>query len=106
MAVRKMGRILTPQLLESPINYMITDASSSTAMRAAVDQAAATGVEIVIVGFGAAGWCGMCFSQLQNKSFVSWFKGEVDYAKSKGVEVSGSHASPCTPYSTRAVGIH
>ena len=55
LAIRRMQRILTPQLLENPINFMITDISTSTAMRTAVDQAAAVGVEIVIVGFGAAG---------------------------------------------------
>ena len=67
---------------------MITDVSSSAAMRLAVDQASATGHEIVIVGFGAAGWCGMCFSQLRNDTFRQWFKGEVQYAASKNVEVS------------------
>jgi len=83
-----MHRVLTPQLLEQPIPFMITDMSSSAAMRLAVDQARATGLELVIIGYGARGWCGMCNSQLQNATFKAWFKGEVAYANSRGIEVS------------------
>ena len=43
LAVRAMHRVLAPQLLENPITFMITDISSTTAMRLAVDQAAETG---------------------------------------------------------------
>eukprot|EP01062_Namystynia_karyoxenos_P010762 TRINITY_DN13830_c0_g1_i2.p1 TRINITY_DN13830_c0_g1~~TRINITY_DN13830_c0_g1_i2.p1 ORF type:complete len:583 (+),score=65.77 TRINITY_DN13830_c0_g1_i2:85-1749(+) len=88
LGVRAMHRALAPHLLESPIPFMITDISSSAAMRLAVDQAASTGHELVIVGFGAAGWCGMCFAQLNDPNFRKWFRGEVQYANSKGIEVS------------------
>ena len=57
LARREMERRLSPSLTESPLNFMITDISSSKAMRLAVDQASATGHELVIIGFGAAGWC-------------------------------------------------
>jgi hypothetical protein len=67
---------------------MITDVSTSSKMRLAVDQAAATGHELVIIGFGAAGWCGMCYKQLTDPTFQAWMKAEVAYAKGKGVEVS------------------
>eukprot|EP00039_Didymoeca_costata_P012855 m.187247 g.187247 ORF g.187247 m.187247 type:complete len:783 (+) comp15603_c1_seq4:121-2469(+) len=89
LAVREVHRYLAPQLLENPINFMITDISSSAKMRLAVDQAAETGQEIVIIGYGAAGWCGMCFKQLNDATFKAWFKQEVMYANSKGIEVSG-----------------
>eukprot|EP00756_Hemistasia_phaeocysticola_P051771 Hpha_TRINITY_DN26949_c0_g1::TRINITY_DN26949_c0_g1_i1::g.24849::m.24849 len=89
LALRRQARALTPQLLENPIPFMITDVSSSAAMRAAVDQAADTGHELVIIGFGAAGWCGMCPAQTQNATFIKWFSQEVQYARSKGLEVSG-----------------
>lgn len=89
LGIRRAQYLLTPQLLEQPIPFMIFDISSSARMRLAVDQAAAAGVELVIVGFGAAGWCGMCPGQTQNATFRAWFKGEVDYARSKGVDVSG-----------------
>jgi hypothetical protein len=84
-----MHRRLAPQLLENPINFMITDISTRARLRLAVDQASITGHELVIVGFGAAGWCGMCFEQLRNSTFRSWFKAEVAYARSKGIEMSG-----------------
>jgi len=88
LAVRTMARHLTPQLLESPIPYMIQDISTTATFRLAIDQAASTGHELVIVGFGAAGWCGMCFAQLNNATFRSWFKEQVQYANAKGIEVS------------------
>ena len=47
-----------------------------------------TGHELVIIGYGASGWCGMCRSQLANATFRDWFRGEVQYAASKGIEVS------------------
>ena len=68
---------------------MINDISSSASMRLAVDQASETGHELVIIGFGASGWCGMCFEQLRNDTFRAWFKAEVEYAASKGIEISG-----------------
>ena len=56
--------------------------------RLAIDQAAATGQELVIVGFGAAGYCGLCTGQVTNATWVAWFKSNVEYANSKGVETS------------------
>ena len=67
---------------------MITDISSTAAWRTAIDQAAESGHDLVIVGFGAAGYCGLCFGQLGNATWVAWFKEQVAYAKSKGVESS------------------
>ena len=43
-----------------------TDISSTAVWREATDQAAATGQEIMIVGFGAAGYCGLCTGQVSN----------------------------------------
>ena len=67
---------------------MLNDASSSAPLRLFVDQLAATGHELAIIGFGAKGWCGMCFEQLRNATFKTWLKGEVAYAKAKGVGLS------------------
>lgn len=88
LGVRKTHRILAPHLLENPIDFMITDISSTAVWREAIDQASATGQEIIIVGFGAAGYCGLCPSQTGNATWVSWFTEQVSYAKSKGVETS------------------
>lgn len=45
-------------------------------------------MELVIVGYGAAGYCGMCPEQLQNATWVAWFKSNVDFARGLGVGVS------------------
>jgi hypothetical protein len=47
-----------------------------------------TGHELLIVGFGAAGYCGLCDAQMLNASWVAWFKNEVEFAASKGVGIS------------------
>jgi hypothetical protein len=67
---------------------MITDISSTKAFQLAISQAAAAGLELVVVGYGANGYCGMCPEQLQNATWVQWFKSNVDYAKSLGVAVT------------------
>ena len=43
---------------------------------------------MVVVGYGAAGYCGMCPGQLQNATWVSWFKDQVDFGRTLGVGVS------------------
>ena len=83
---------LAPSLMENPLIWMITDITGypkpSAPMRLAVTQAAATGHEILIVGFGAAGYCGLCNDQMLNASWVAWFKAEVAFAATKGVGIS------------------
>jgi hypothetical protein len=88
LGLRRMAAVLAPSLLESPLHTMITDVSSTAAFRLAIDQAAAVGLDFVIVGYGAAGYCGMCPAQTQNATWVAWFKEQVDYARAKGVGVS------------------
>ena len=62
--------------------------SSTEAFQLAISQAAAVGMELVIIGYGAAGYCGMCPQQLQNATWVAWFKSNVDFAHSLGIDVS------------------
>mmetsp|Transcript_34143 Transcript_34143/g.102956 ORF Transcript_34143/g.102956 Transcript_34143/m.102956 type:complete len:948 (-) Transcript_34143:12-2855(-) len=92
LGVRQSVMQLAPQVLENPVIFMITNISGypgpSAPMRLAVTQAAATGHELVIVGFGAAGYCGLCDEQMLNPTWVAWFKAEVAFANSKGIEVS------------------
>eukprot|EP01043_Picozoa_sp_COSAG02_P030946 COSAG02_NODE_1999_length_10148_cov_15.105483_8_plen_87_part_00 len=47
-----------------------------------------TGHELLIIGFGAAGYCGLCDAQMLNASWVAWFKNEVEFAATKGVGIS------------------
>ena len=73
-----------------------TNASGLTANTARVAKAAATGLTKaawspdngLLAGFGAAGYCGLCDAQMLNATWVSWFKGHVDYGRSVGVELS------------------
>jgi hypothetical protein len=92
LGVRQSMMRLAPQVLENPITYMIDDITGfpnpSAPMRLAVTQAAATGHELVIVGFGAAGYCGLCNKQMLDPAWVAWFKKEVAFANSLGIEVS------------------
>ena len=74
---------------------MSTDPNPSAPLRLAVTQAAATGHEILIVGFGAAGHCGLCDAQMLNASWVAWFKSEVEFAASKGIGISACTRSIC-----------
>ena len=87
LATRRMQELLTPQLMESPLYTMITDISSTAAFRRALDAAAAAGLEFVVVGYGAAGYCGMCPGQLNDATWVAWFKEQVDYARTLGLGV-------------------
>jgi len=88
LGTRRMQQYLAPQLQETPLYTMITDISSTKAFQLAISQAAAAGLELVVVGYGANGYCGMCPEQLQNATWVQWFKSNVDYAKSLGVAVT------------------
>ena len=88
LGTRRMHQYLAPQLQESPMYTMINDISSTAAFQLAISQAAAAGLELVVVGYGANGYCGMCPEQLQNATWVAWFKSNVDYARSLGVAVT------------------
>eukprot|EP00962_Isochrysis_galbana_P060074 scaffold34063_cov84-Isochrysis_galbana.AAC.1 len=46
-----------------------TQQNLSAPLRLAIDQAAETGHELVIVGFGAEGWCGLCEKQRDDPAF-------------------------------------
>ena len=88
LGTRRMQEYLAPQLQEAPLYTMITDISSTAAFQLAISQAAAAGLELVVVGYGANGYCGMCPEQLQNATWVAWFKSNVDFARSLGVSVT------------------
>lgn len=88
LGTRRMQQYLAPQLQESPLYTMITDISTTETFQLAISQAAAAGLELVVVGYGANGYCGMCPEQIQNATWVAWFKSNVDYGKSLGVSVT------------------
>ena len=88
LAVRETLKALAPQLTEAPVNFMLSDVSSSRALRTVVDQAAATGHELGIIGFGAEGWCAFCSQQTEDANFTAWLTDEVRYARQKDIRLS------------------
>ena len=88
LGLRRAAAALMPQLLAAPLHYMITDVSSNASFQLAIDQAADAGFALVIVGYGAAGWCGMCDAQILDPAFTAWFAAWVAYAAARGVAVS------------------
>jgi len=70
------------------VNFMLSDISSSKTLRNIVDQAAKTGHELGIIGFGAEGWCAFCSAQTEDANFTDWLANEVRYARSKNIKLS------------------
>ena len=64
---------------------MLSDLSS---LRRIVDQAAKTGHELGIIGFGAEGWCAFCSAQTEDANFTAWLANEVRYALQKNIKLS------------------
>jgi len=89
LGLRKAASVLTPNLLANPLHYMIEDISSNASFQLALDTAAAAGMEMVIIGYGAAGWCGMCDAQISSPAFTAWMRDWVAYGAARGVAVSG-----------------
>ena len=85
LGVRETLKAIAPQLTEAPVNFMLSDLSS---LRRIVDQAAKTGHELGIIGFGADGWCAFCSEQTEDANFTDWLAGEVQYARQKNIRLS------------------
>lgn len=83
LARRRLYRLLTPQAMENPILMHVRE-STSEAIRRAVDQCAEVGFEMVICTF----WSGFDIES-EDPEYIARFKADVDYARSKGVELGG-----------------
>jgi hypothetical protein len=83
LAIRRMYRTLAPQVTENPI-YMHVASSDSELVRAAADQCAEVGFEMVILTF----WSGFDIES-EDPGYIARFKADVDYARGKGVELGG-----------------
>jgi hypothetical protein len=79
VAIRKVQSVIAPQLAATPLTFMMTDISSSDAFQLALSQASQAGIDLAIVGYGAAGYCGMCPGQVQNATWVAWFAEQVAF---------------------------
>lgn len=80
---RKLYRTLTPQVTENPI-FMHVRSSDSETVRAAIDQCAEVGFEMVILTF----WSGFNIES-EDPDYIANFKADVEYAHAKGVEIGG-----------------
>lgn len=80
---RKMYRILAPWATENPIFLHLTS-TDPTIVKAAVDQCAATGFEMIILSFGS----GLDMEDTSETN-IAKIKSLVDYAHRKGIEMGG-----------------
>ncbi len=83
LAVRRAYRALAPWVQENPMLMHVTSAKPD-AVKAAVDQCAAVGFEMVIMSFGSG-------FNMENDSpeYLAQMKSLADYAKNKGVALGG-----------------
>lgn len=83
LAVRRMFRLLAPWAMENPILMHVTS-SKPAAVKAAIDQCADVGFEMVIMSFGSG------FDiENENPQYISQIKSLVQYANAKGIRLGG-----------------
>jgi len=83
LSIRKMYRTLAPWITENPI-FLHLVTTNTRKVKAAIDQCAETGYEMVILSFGS----GLNMEDLSEKN-IDRFKKLVDYAHSKDIELGG-----------------
>ncbi len=83
LALRRAMRVLAPWCTENPLIFHVRSAAPAD-VRAAIEQAAAVGFELVILSFGS----GFDFEST-DPAYVAEIKALVDYAHSKGIELGG-----------------
>lgn len=81
--IRKMYRTISPWTTENPIFLHLTSTDPEE-IKAAVDQCAAVGYEMIILSFGSD-----LNMENESQAYYDKFKSLVDYAKSKGIELGG-----------------
>jgi len=81
LGLRKAFRTLTPWAMENPI-MMHVSGSKSEPFRAAVDQCAEVGFEMIIYTFGSG-----LNMESKDPEYIARVKADVEYAHSKGIEV-------------------
>lgn len=81
LALRRAQRALAPWLTENPILMHVRSADTPT-FRAAVDQCADTGFEMIIYTFGSG-----LNMESEDPAYWARIKADVDYAHARGIEV-------------------
>lgn len=83
LSLRRMYRTIAPWVTENPI-LMHLRSSNPAAVRAAVDQAAQTGFEVVILSFGSG-----LDMESEDPAYLAEMKSLADYAHGRGVGLGG-----------------
>lgn len=83
LALRKMYRTVAPWVTENPLILHLTT-SENEKVKAAIDQAAECGFEIVNLSFGSG-----LNMENNDPEYLKRFKTLTDYARSKGIEMGG-----------------
>jgi len=83
LSIRKMYRTLAPWITENPI-FLHLVTTNKAKVKAAIDQCAETGYEMVILSFGS----GLNMEDLSEKN-IKKFKDLVEYANKKDIELGG-----------------
>jgi len=83
LSIRKMYRTLAPWITENPI-FLHLVSTRTNEVKAAIDQCAETGYEMVILSFGS----GLNMEDISEKN-IQKFSELVEYAHSKGIELGG-----------------
>lgn len=81
LALRRFQLALAPQVAECPLQYHLV-ASDSASVRAACDQMAAVGWQMLVQSYGSG-----ADVESQNPTYIAQVKGDVAYCKAEGVEV-------------------
>lgn len=81
LGIRRAHRALAPWSTENPIMMHVRSADSK-AFRLAVDQCAEVGFEMIIYTFGSG-----LNAESEDPAYMARIKADVDYARSKGLEV-------------------
>jgi hypothetical protein len=83
LSKHRLIRLLAPHTQENPIFFHLTDASSP-AFRAAIDQMAEVGFDMLIYSFFSG------FNmESDNETYIKQIASDIAYANSKGIEVGG-----------------
>ncbi len=84
LALRRMYRVIAPWITENPLMMHLRNARDEQTVRAAIDQSAAVGFEMVILSFGSG------FNiENENADYLAMWKRVADYARQKQVEIGG-----------------
>ena len=83
LARHRVTQLLAPHTTENPIFFHATDVSDA-GFRRAVDQMAEVGFEMLIFSFGSG-----FRLESADPAYLASIKAQIDYAKSKGIEVGG-----------------